>query len=365
MKKVALVLNIPTPYRAPVFQRISTQPDIDLHVIYFAHSEPDREWVLESNTVSEIFLKSRMVRWRGRFIHFGGGVWRELRRIKPDVVITGGYNPSHLIAFLYCVLTGVRHISNTDGDVESEKKLSTLHRILRRIVSTRTHAYIGPSNSSLMLFESWGVPRDRLFKAPLSVDNQAFNQGESGERDFDILFCGRLTAVKDPLFALSVSAKVAEILNRSVRVLVLGSGPLADAVDNMAEDLSSLAVTRPGFVQPDEIAIWFQRCRLFLFPTDWDPWGLVVNEACAAGLPVLATPNAGAARELVESGINGYVMTKSVQAWADQAAKLLDLPGLWDSMSERSRLKVETYTYSASAEGYLEAIRWALSERPA
>lgn len=362
MKRVALVLNMPTPYRVPVFQRVSAEPDIDLHVIYCAQTEPDREWVLEPSALSEIFLKDRMVRWRGRFIHFGAGVWRELRRIKPDVVITGGYNPTHLIAFIYCVLTGVRHISNTDGDVESEKSLSILHRLVRRAVSTRTHAYIGPSDSSLRLFESWGVRKVRLFKAPLSVDNEAFDDQRTVDREFDVLFCGRLVDIKDPLFALTVSAKTAERLNRSISVLVLGSGPLADAVDAMAENLSSIVVTRPGFVQPDEIASWFQRCRLFLFPTEWDPWGLVVNEACAAGLPVLVTPYAGAARELVETGMNGFVMAKSVEPWADHAAKILDDPVLWASMSEASRIKVEKHTHEASAEGYLEAIRWTMSE---
>jgi glycosyltransferase involved in cell wall biosynthesis len=362
MTKVALVLNIPTPYRVPVFQRVSAAVDIDLHLIYCSHTEPDREWVLERSTLSEIFLKDRMIRWRGRFIHFGAGVWRELRRLNPDVVITGGYNPTHLIAFMYCVLTGVRHISNTDGDVESENGLSVLHRAVRRAVSTRTQAYIGPSDSSLRLFESWGVSSGRVFKAPLSVDNEAFDSKQSIDREFDVLFCGRLTDVKDPIFALAVSAEIAEKLNRKIRVLILGSGPLADAVDAMAATLSSIIVTRPGFVQPDEIASWFQRCRLFLFPTDWDPWGLVVNEACAAGLPVLATPNAGAARELVKSGMNGYIVPKSVQLWADLAAKILDDSEVWTSMSETSRTKVERHTHQASAEGYLAAIRSAISE---
>lgn len=357
MTRVALVLNMPTPYRSPVFQRVSAEIDIDLHLIYSTALEPDREWIQEETDLSERFLRDGTIAWKGRFIHFGLGVWRELRRLKPDVVITGGYNPTHLVAFVYCVVAGVRHISNTDGDVESEKRLSVFHRFVRRIVSKGTHAYVGPSDSSLRLFESWGVSSDRLFKAPLSIDNEEFSARQPEEREFDVLFCGRLNEIKDPLFALSVCAEVAERLNRKITVLVLGTGPLADAVDRMAGGLASLAVTRLGFVQPKEIAVWFQRSRLFLFPTDWDPWGLVVNEACAAGLPVLASPNAGAARELVQSGMNGYVLAKDVHLWADHASVILDDPTLWKSMSEVGRGKVAKYTHQKSAEGYLAAIR--------
>jgi glycosyltransferase involved in cell wall biosynthesis len=359
MIKVALVLNMPTPYKTPVFQRLSERPDINLTLIYCSHSEPDREWVQNPSGLSEIFIDERVVSWRGRYIHFATGVWRELGVLKPDVVVTGGYNPTHLLAFLYCLLRGARHISNTDGDYQSEARLSAVHRAIRWAVSLRTKAYIGPSDSSLRLFRSWGVADHRLFKAPLSVDNDAFHSAHGGDREFDFLFCGRLAVVKDPLFALAVCAGVAEKLNRRVKILVLGSGPLAEAVDAMANDTPTIEVTRPGFVQSSETSLWFQRSRLFLFPTNWDPWGLVVNEACAAGLPVLASPEAGAARELVRDGENGYVLPKEAHLWVEAAARVLDDVHLWSSMSEHGREIVRNYTYESSAAGYDAAIRSA------
>ncbi|MGM7777331.1 glycosyltransferase family 4 protein [Arthrobacter sp. KNU-44] len=360
MINVAFVLNMPTPYKTPVFQRLSERPDINLTLIYCSHSEPDREWVQSPSGLSEIFIDERVVNWRGRYIHFATGVWRELRLLRPDVVITGGYNPTHLLAFLYCLLRGARHISNTDGDYQSEARLSAVHRAIRWAVSVRTKAYIGPSDSSLRLFKSWGVDGNLLFKAPLSVDNDAFVGARVGNREFDFLFCGRLAEVKDPLFALAVSAGVAEKLNRRVKILVLGSGPLAEAVDAMADETPMIEVTRPGFVQVGEVALWFQRSRLFLFPTNWDPWGLVVNEACAAGLPVLASPEAGAARELVKHGENGYVLPKDTHLWVEAAARVLGDVQLWSAMSEYSREIVRNYTYESSAAGYEAAIRSAI-----
>lgn len=357
MIRVALVLNMPTPYRTPVFQRLSRRPDIHLNLIYCSHSEPDREWIHEPSGLSETFLDDRILSWRGRYIHFGYGVWNELWSLKPNVVITGGYNPTHLLAFLYCVVTGARHISNTDGDIQSESRLTVLHRALRRVVSTQTKAYIGPSDSSLGLFKSWGIEADRLFKAPLSADNDAFHTDSGSDREFDVLFCGRLAEVKDPLFALAVSAGVALKLGRKIKVLVIGSGPLGDAVDAMSIETPEIELTRPGFIQPSEIAQWFQRSSLFLFPTNWDPWGLVVNEACAAGLPVLTTANAGAARELVRDAENGYVLPKVVDIWVDRAAALLSDRLSWSVMSERSRELVGNYTHEHSAAGYEAAIR--------
>jgi glycosyltransferase involved in cell wall biosynthesis len=61
----------------------------------------------------------------------------------------------------------------------------------------------------------------------------------------------------------------------------------------------------------------FSKARIFLFPTKFDCWGLVANEACAAGLPVFISPHAGAAGELVKSGINGYVLELDVNVWGE------------------------------------------------
>ena len=86
--RVAVVTNIPTPYHIPVYDLLSDVHDFDVRVFYFAEREFDREWVLPEPRVESMVLPSSTLHWRGRDIHFSRGVWRELDRFRPDVVVT-------------------------------------------------------------------------------------------------------------------------------------------------------------------------------------------------------------------------------------------------------------------------------------
>jgi glycosyltransferase involved in cell wall biosynthesis len=96
-----------------------------------------------------------------------------------------------------------------------------------------------------------------------------------------------------------------------------------------------------------------------LFPTLWDPWGVVANEACAAGVPVLVSNIAGAAGELVRDGENGFVMPLDLERWVDAAVRLLTDESLYAAMSVRCRELVGEYGYDNAARGIAQAVRAA------
>ena len=96
-----------------------------------------------------------------------------------------------------------------------------------------------------------------------------------------------------------------------------------------------------------------------LFPTQGDTWGVVANEACAAGLPVLVSPQAGVAGELVRDGENGRVLALDVDTWAAAAAAILSDESTRRSMAVRSRELVAPYTYANAAAGLAAAFAHA------
>ena len=85
----------------------------------------------------------------------------------------------------------------------------------------------------------------------------------------------------------------------------------------------------------------------------------MANEACAAGLPVIVSPEAGVAGELVRHQENGHVLPLDVALWVEVAASLLLNPHRWERMSARSLDLVRPYTYRNAAAGLLAAIRHA------
>src|SRR4249919_1539408 len=101
LPKVALVTNIPAPYRVPFWNMLGNDKRIDLTIIFCAGKEPNRQWDLAEFKFKFIFLKEAFVTQRGRYIHNNYDVMRQLRVIDPDVVITTGFSPTFLYAFLF------------------------------------------------------------------------------------------------------------------------------------------------------------------------------------------------------------------------------------------------------------------------
>lgn len=359
---VVIVTNIPAPYRNPVYQRLAEKLGYDnLHVVFCAHREGNREWVIEQQGFAHTFLKEHSMAWHGRTIHSNPEVIGVLHRLRPDVVVTSGFNPTHLYAFAYAVMKGKIHIPMTDGTLVSERHLSLLHRTVRRMVYKFSKAFVGASHGSARLYEDYNIQPELFFQSHLCANNDAFIPYLSQERQFDFMFCGRFASEKNPIFALNVAAGVARALGRKVSMLLVGSGTLLEEARAYAATLAADVDTSfVGFAQQAELPQLYSSARIFLFPSSWDPWGVVANEACAAGQAVLVTPLAGTADELIVDGKNGYVLPLSLPLWIERAANLLRDEYLLRQFSASSRLRVKNYTYDEAARGLAEAIHVAI-----
>jgi glycosyltransferase involved in cell wall biosynthesis len=304
-----------------------------------------------------VFLQERMHVRRGRYIHDNPDVAAELRRFAPDVVLSTGYNPTHLRAWLYALLQRRPHVVMTDGTDRSEAGLSVLHRAVRRMVFAGSQAFVVASDGGERLLRGYGVPAARIHRSPLCANTDAdWAPAVAPPRDIDLLFSGRLVPVKNPDFALRVAQELALRLQRRVSLTLLGHGPMLEALRNQAPLLApQVDVHFAGHVAQAEMPHWFLRARLFVFPTLWDPWGVVANEACLAGVPVLVSPHAGAAGELVRDGLGGRVLALDAAQWAAAALELLSDPLLHARQSQAARQAVAPYNFDAAAAGIIDA----------
>ncbi len=358
--RVALVTNLPPPYRVPIFNRLARHPGLDFHAVFCSAREPNRAWDLPPMEFIHHPLRERYLTVRGRYIHHNPDVLPLLQRLQPDVVITDGFNPTHLYAFGWSRWRQRAHVAMTDGSDQSERSLTLLHQLARRLVFSRSKAFIAASEGGQRLFRAYGVDPARCAYSWLCIDNAAFAPPAGLDRPYDFMFCGRLEAAKDPLFALAVARETARRLGRRVRLLVVGSGSLEGRVrDEARAAIASVELHFHGFASQAELPALYQSARLFLFPTQGDVWGIVANEACAAGLPVLVTPQAGVAGELVVEGRNGHVREADVVEWASCAVRLLTDDGLWRACSRYGLQRVQRYAFDSAAQGIVDACRIA------
>jgi glycosyltransferase involved in cell wall biosynthesis len=362
--RVAVVTNIPAPYRVPVFNLLAKERDIDLHVFYAARREPDREWDLPEISHPHSFLRERFFTGKRTFIHNNPDVFAALRTFDPQVVVTTGFSPTYLYAFVYTKLFGRRHVVMTDGTLASEAGQSRVHRLLRRVVLGRSSAFVVASDGGRALLREYGVAEEKIHFSPLCANTSvSWASVTPCSPGLDFLFSGRLVHIKNPLFALQVAHGVANRLGRRVSLGILGGGPLAAELQTQAAKVAGQVELRfAGHVTQADVPAWFASARVFLFPTSWDPWGVVANEACLAGVPIIVSPHAGAAGELICDGINGYIRPLELSQWIEVAANLISDAELHSQLAAQAHVRVKPYTFENAARGIAEASRLAFDQ---
>lgn len=365
MLKIALVVNEPPPYRIPVFNKIAATPDVKLQVIFCCRREPNRFWNLPDFEFEHVFLRERISTVRGRYIHNNPDVLLALARYKPDVVVGNGFNPTHLYTLAWSLFRRKPYVPMTDGTLRSEQAFSKWHRRIRQFTYARSASFIAASNGGIALYASYGIARARCYKSCLCIDNTRFVPMRSvEEKTFDFIFCSRMESAKNPQLALQVAARCAQLLGRSMRLLFVGSGTEENSTRLLAREFEAQVDTHfHGFARQEDLPALYQSARIFLFPTRADVWGVVANEACAAGLPVLVSPHAGVAGELVVDGLNGFICALDTEQWAERAAYLLQDPQRLKNFGLHSQRLVEDYRFELAAQGVVDACREAVFSR--
>jgi glycosyltransferase involved in cell wall biosynthesis len=354
--KTLLLTNIPAPYRESVHELVAIEEEYN--VIYCSFIESDRKWKFKLGDYPREFLKGKSIRFNTKTIYLQSNILTKLKHIQPDIIIISGFSFPYLLAFVWAKWNGKKVIAFSDATSDSEKQLSFIHKKLREILYTQCYAFIGASKKTLELFKSYGAQEEQLFQSYLCANNNLFfNKFKACNlRDFDVLLSGKMVEGKMLHFSLDVITKVKK--NRpNINILLLGDGPLKEEVINRLHE-HKITFTYPGFVQQNELAQYYTNAKVLLFPSVRDAWGVVANEACASGTPVITCDNVGAADELIINNLNGYVAPIDVSKWASLLEGLLDNEKLWESMSKESIKLVKKYTYENAAKGLVEAIEY-------
>jgi glycosyltransferase involved in cell wall biosynthesis len=363
--RCAVITNVPAPYRLPTWDLLAASGHVELHMVYCAGAHIDPSQDGRSSRYQVHFLKGRYDIHDTRFSHADPDVWRLLGSIQPDVVVTSGFIPTFLFAFVWAVMHRVPHVTMTDGTLESERSLSWKHRLVRRFVFSRTQSFVGACQGSTDLYLSYGLPRERIHVAALCTDNARFASVQV-PRSYDLLFSGRFVAHKNPLFAIAVAYQAARRLGRRLSLRFVGKGDMEPAMRQMAQEVSEwVDVSFAGYLSQAELPLEYAASRVFLFPTSFDCWGVVANEACAAGVPCVVTPHTGVVDELIQDGVTGFVCPLDEAMWVDRVVQLLSDDSLWQSMSLAARREVERFTFAHAAQGLLTALQQAVDREVA
>ncbi len=366
-----IISDIPTPWREPVFERIYERLGGAVQVAYFKNNERRRLWTFKMGKHPKTILKAITLTAGDTERFFNPGLVPFLLRRRPHVALIFGCikDPSGWLAMALCRLLGTKIALLDDSWLGRDRDVGGLRRWARRVVYNRFgDAFVGTSRRTLEMFRHYNsrILDEQCFLSHLVADNDYFEKRLAGrrlERNFDVMFSGRLVNVKNPAFFAKVCAGIKARLGKC-RVLVIGEGDAALKAQ-MCDIFQQNGVTAEfaGFIPHADLPDYYAQSRLLLLPTSGDCWGVVINEAMLAGTPVITTEWTAAAGELVLHERNGYVLPLDVQAWVSAASELLSSDSKWESFSQCARQTVKGFNYDRAAAGILDAFAY-LADKP-
>jgi len=366
-----IISDIPTPWREPVFERVHERLAGAVQVAYFKNNEKRRLWTFKMGSHPKTILKVITLTVGDTERFFNPGIVPFLLRQRPRValVFASIKDPSAWLAVALCRLLGGKVALLDDSWLGRDRDVGRLRRWARRLMYNGFgDAFVGTSRRTLEMFRHYNsrIQDAQCFLSHLVADNDYFEKrlaGRQSERRFDVMFSGRLVKVKNPAFFAQVCAGIKARLG-TCRVLVIGGGD-ADLTAQMKEMFQQHGVSAEfaGFIPHAALPDYYAQSRLLLLPTSGDCWGVVINEAMAAGTPVITTEWTAAAGELVLHARNGCVLPLDVQAWVSAASELLSNDSKWESFSQCARQTVKEFNYDRAAAGILDAFAY-LADKP-
>jgi glycosyltransferase involved in cell wall biosynthesis len=348
--RVALLTEIPAPYRIPLFNALAER--VDLRVLFLRERHPDRPYDLHQEEHRFEWRVIPGIQWTIRTHWFVFNVSIGGRLNHADVVVLGGWNqPAFWEALIWCRLRGVPTIVWSESTHRDQR--SGRHEPIKRRLLRGVDAFVVPGAAAQSYLSSLGVPAEHITVAPNAVDPAIFGKVRRSRSDgaCRVIAVARLSPEKGLDVLLEATADL------PVEVVIAGTGPEAEHLRQLAGPNVSFL----GNVERDGLPGLYANADIAVVPSRSDTWGMVLNEAALAGLPLVSTTAPGAADELIEDGVNGFrVPPEDPAALREAIARLVEDEAFRRAAGERSREIAGRFTPHAWADAVA-----ALAERVA
>jgi glycosyltransferase involved in cell wall biosynthesis len=366
--RVTFVTDIVTPYMAAQFEALARRTS--LRVIFCAEtSSRAQPWQLGARlsfpheVIGGVSLPSRI---GGADMHLSPRILAAIARSRPDVVVASGYSMPSAYAALWCGAGGRPLVIHSAGTSRSERRLGRAQALSRRLLLARAATCAAASLPAAERFRELGVPPERIFLTTHTTDLAGFwlagRQRTYGPAEtLRIVSVGRLIARKGNDRLIRAAAAATEA-GAAVELRFVGSGPEEERLRRLAAELGiDHAVRFDGFLDQAELPAAYAEADAFAFPTLRDVFGHVLVEAAAAGLPMLASTEAGATHDVIEHERNGLVVDPDdVAGIADAIVRLARDPALRERLGRAAHQSTLHRTPDRSAQGFVEAVEAAL-----
>lgn len=391
--KLAVVASHPIQYQAPLWRKLAAHPEIDLTVYY------GLDWGVSEKSHKRFFGVSYkwdvplLEGYRFKFLRnyspnpgpFLGGfinpgiIWELWKNRYDAVLVLGWMDVTFWFAFFAAWVKRTPIFLRTvasdyyDEHIKRPPLLLTLkHAYLRILFRKVVSGFLAIGTWNRNFYLQYGVPPERIFHFPYSVDNNFFfkeSTKHASRRDsirkelgiapdaVVIAFAARFVKEKHPDHVILAYEKMKDV--PCVALLMVGDGPMHAELERMVSEKKLKNVHFTGFQNQSEIVKLYSISDIFVradAPHKGD-WGATVNEALACGLPVVCTDAISSQADLIEPGKNGFTYALGdIDAFASHIKKLALDANLLGIMKQRALDRIFSWGYDQDVEGMVKAL---------
>jgi glycosyltransferase involved in cell wall biosynthesis len=347
--RVAFLSVVPSPYQRDIFAALARRDDIDLRVDYLEGAAPDSPW-----PEKELPQYSRILR----------GFWFSLGSARCHVNLPlPDYRDREIVVLntmmsvtAQCLMRGaLRHKPWIFWGERLAPRPPSRKEALHHLLTSPLHdaaAIVGIGSLADAQYSA-RFPQPAHYCIPYHCELDAFTNAPRPDRnpaETVFLFCGQMIARKG-LDHLLTAFSALVTRHPAVRLLLVGREAELPVLLAALPEAVRARIEYAGFQPPEALPGFFARADVFILPSRYDGWGVVVNQAIGAGLPVICSDAAGAGHDLVEQEVNGLLFPAGDAAALTAAMERLAAdPALARQWGAASRAKAPAWSPDSGAE---------------
>jgi len=391
MVRLAYVVSHPIQYQAPLLRRIAREPDIDLTVL-FGSDFSVRGYKDSGFGVEVAWDVPLLDGYRSEFLPrlrdkgnvsplspISRGILRRLR--DPDgspafdaLWVHGYASINALHAILAANALGIPVLLRAESWLaDRPRSLSTLaaKHLFLKLLRPAIAATLPIGSRNRDYWDHYFGPDMPQFLMPYAVDN-AYFAARAAATDPNqlraqlnltpgrpiILFASKLQTRKHADHLLEAYARLCASSPTAVPyLLIVGDGEERASLEARARELALEGVRFLGFRNQSELPGLFALADVFVLPSRHEPWGLIVNEAMAAGCAVIVSDEVGAHSDLVTDGVEGFVFpVGDIDALTSAIARAVSTPEQAQRMGQAATARVTSWDFEADVRGLRQAL---------
>ncbi|MBD3373778.1 glycosyltransferase [candidate division KSB1 bacterium] len=367
---IVLITNIPTPYRIPLFKKLyerCRKCDLGFHVIFAAAGYRRRQWEIpfqEMNFPYTILKSTKISLSHERVCFSYAGILQRISELKPDLIITSGFS----LASTWIALQSIPFLIWSESIHRASHKWTIFRRWQRQFITRRAKGFLVSGERAGRYLQSLGANKEKIVQAISTVDTDRFYplskirkiRSHNPEHPFTLLYVGHLTTGKRVDRLLHIMHQWVQVCPQA-QLLLVGQGieeiSLRQLCTQMGLDEN---VKFLGFLQHDQLLTVYAQADVFVFPSQYDVWGMVLIEAMASGLTCLASKQAGATSEVIQHKMNGFkVDFDNPKEIIQYLNDLYQNPGENIAIGNKAAHYIQTRCHlENSIDGFMKAILW-------